>query len=115
MKCPVCGGQIEGVSKFHCAFSKQHYNIVINDDVIPFTIVREHVRVNDGHKQYYIIQSANETEIYVHQLNGDYEIIPPDKTKPAPKSLKFDKKIFNFLQTNREKLVNRVRTIIVFS
>jgi hypothetical protein len=111
----VCGGQIEGVSKFHCAFSKSHYNIVIDDDVIPFTIIREYVRLNDGKKQYYIIQSANETEIYVFQLNGDYEVIPPDKTKPAPKTIKFDQKIFNFLQTNREKLLTRIKTILVFS
>lgn len=115
MRCPVCGGQIDGVSKFHCAFSKQHYSVVIDNDNFPISITREYVRVNDGHKQYYIIQSANETEIYVFQLNGDYEIIPPDKTKPAPKSIKFDKRLFNFSQINREKLLNRIKTIIVFS
>jgi hypothetical protein len=115
MKCPVCGGQIEGVTKFHCAFSKNHYQLRIDDEIVPFRIIHETVQVIDGHKQYRVYQSENETEIYVSQLNGDYEIIPPDKTKPAPKSIKFDKKIFNFLQTNREKLLTRIKTILVFS
>lgn len=115
MKCPVCGGQIEGVDRFHCAFSKNHYSLYINSEVIPFTITYESVRMNDGKKQYYIIQEENKTEIYVFQLNGDYQIIPSDKSKPAPKPIRFDKKVFNFLQTNREKLLTRIKTILVFS
>jgi hypothetical protein len=115
MKCPVCGGQIDGVSSFHCAFSKRHYNVVIDTDSSPFRIIREYVRVNDGKKQYYIIQTQSQTEIYIFQLNGDYEVVLPNKMEPAPKSIKFDKKLFEFSQTNREKLVNKVKTIIVFS
>lgn len=115
MKCPICGGQIEGVTQFHCVLSKTHYKFVIVEDIFPISITHEYVSVNDGRKQYYIIQTPNETEIYVHQLDGNYEIISPDKTKPAPKSFKFDQKIFSFSETNREKLLNRIRTIIVFS
>lgn len=115
MKCPVCGGQIEGVSQFYCAFTKSHYQLSINDEIIPFSIIMERVRVNDGKKQYYIIQQENKTEIYVFQLNGDNEVTMPDKTKSAPRPLVFDKKVFNFLQTNREKLLNRIKTILVFS
>ncbi len=115
IRCPVCGGQIEGVSDFHCAFSKRHYKIVINTDTSPFVIIREYVRVNDGHKQYYVIQTQYETEIYIFQLNGDYEVIQPNKMEPAPKSIQFEKKLFEFSKTNREKLVNKIKTIIVFS
>jgi len=115
MKCPVCGGQIDGVTKFHCAFSKQHYSVVIDNDNFPIRITHEYVRVNDGHKQYYIIQSENRTEINILQLNGDYEVIPPDKTQPAPKPFVYDKRLFVFSKTNREKLINKVKTILVFS
>ena len=115
IKCPVCGGQIEGVERFFCAFTKQHYSLYINSEVTPITITYEAVRLNEGKRQYYILQEENKTEIYVFQLNGDYQIIPTDKTKTAPKSIKFDKKIFSFTNTTREKLLNRVKTILVFS
>ena len=115
IKCPVCGGQIEGVTRFHCAFSKNHYNLNINTDVTPFEITYENVKINDGHKQYMVAQEPNKTEIYVFQLNGDYEVIQPDKSKPYPIAGTFDKKLFNLTQTTREKLLNRIKTIIVFS
>jgi hypothetical protein len=115
IKCPVCGGQIEGVERFFCAFSKQHYNLHINSEVTPLEITYENVKINDGRKQYMVVQEPNKTEIYVFQLNGDYEVIQTDKSKPYPLAGTFDKKLFDLTKTNREKLLNRIKTILVFS
>lgn len=111
----MCGGQIEGTTKFYCAFTKTHYNLNINSEVTPFEITSETVKVNDGRKQYMVHQTPDKTEIYLFQLDGDYRVIQPDKSKPYPMIKAFDKKIFNFSQLNREKLVNKIKTIIVFS
>lgn len=115
IKCPVCGGQIEGVSQFHCAFSKDHYRLYIEKDVRPIQVNAEYVRLNEGKKQFYIIQQENKTEIYIFKLDGDYRVILPAKGEPAPKSMTFGNKLFNFKNTTREKLLNKVKTILVFS
>lgn len=91
-----------------------YQNLDINSEVTPFEITSELVKVNDGRKQYMVHQTPNKTEIYFFQLDGDYRVIQPDKSKPYPMVKAFDKKIFTFSQTNREKLINRIKTIIVF-
>lgn len=115
IKCPVCGGQIEGVSTFHCAFSKDHYRLYIEKDVRPIHVSAEYVRLNDGKKQFYIIQQENKTEIYVFKLNGDYQIIQTPKTEKPKDPIRFGSKLFDFKNTTREKLLNKVKTILVFS
>ena len=113
LRCPVCGGQIEGVSKFYCATNRDHYNVRFGSDTAPYIIASEKVIILDSPRQYEIIQNANSTTIYVWKVNGD-NIRIIDKVNP-PNPLSFDKKLFNFAQINRERLLNKLKTIIVFS
>lgn len=113
LKCPVCGGQIEGVSRFYCAASRDHYNVRFGSDTAPYIIASEKVILSDGTRQYEIIQNANSTTIYVWKVNGDNIRIVDKVNPPAP--IVFDKKLFDFSQINKERLINKMKTIVVFS
>lgn len=113
MRCPVCGGQIDGVSRFHCASNMDHYSIKFQSDTWPIKILSEKVIVNDNHRQYEVIQNENYTAIYVWDLDGDSNRIIKKGYTPTP--LTFDKQLFQFSKINREKLLTRIKTILVFS
>lgn len=113
MSCPVCGAQIEGVSKFHCAANMDHYSIKFESDTWPIRILSEKVIVNDNHRQYEVIQNDNYTAIYVYDLDGDNNRIIKKGHTPVPLTL--NQKLFQFSKTNREKLLTRIKTVLVFS
>lgn len=113
MRCPVCGGQIDGVSRFHCATSMDHYSIRFASDTWPIQIISEKVIVNSGSRQYEIIQAGDSTAIYIWDIDGDNNRIIKKDNPPQP--LIFGQKLFEFSKINKEKLINRVKTIIVFS
>lgn len=55
--------------------------------------------------------------IYLYEVDAENRVI---EKKDEPLKLKgpdfsFDKKLFDFSRTNREKVVNRVKTILVFA
>jgi hypothetical protein len=113
MRCPVCGAQIDGVSKFHCASNLNHYSIKFETDTWPIRILSEKVIVNGDSRQYEIIQTVDSTAIYIWDLDGDNNRIIKKGNPPQP--LSFNKKLFDFSKTTYEKLLNRVKTIVVFS
>jgi len=113
LKCPVCGGQIDGITKFYCASNEEHYQVFFNGDTFPYIISSEKVIVYNGKHQYEIIQTINSTAIYIWKVDGENRRII-DKVNP-PQPLVFGKKLFDFSKTNKEKLVNKMKTILVFS
>lgn len=73
----------------------------------------ETVILYEGRWQYRISQfEANTTEIYVSRVDAENRVIE-DPDRP-PKVFKFQQKLFDFSKTNREKIANRVKTILVF-
>jgi hypothetical protein len=112
LKCPVCGGQIDGLDRFYCATNAEHYHVWFESDQIPYTIVAEKVIVYNGSHQYEIMQNTNSTTIYIWKVDAENRrIVGANPSKP----LSFDKKLFNFSQINRERLMNKMKTILVFS
>lgn len=113
MKCPLCGGQIEGSSHwFYCVLNADHYTVCIPGEEPPWLIISEKVMLNDNARQYEIIQEPNSTAIYIWEIDAEGRRVIEKKTPPTP--FVYQKKLFNFSQTNREKIVNKVKTILVF-
>lgn len=108
----MCGSQVEGSdTQFDCVYNESHYTAYVSDDtVLPF-IYKEYVIVIDKDSQYEIIKHYNDnTYVYVSKIDAvDRRIME------VPSLLfKSNEKLFDFSQTNREKIINRLRTILVF-
>jgi len=112
MKCPICGGQLEGISNFYCVYDKKHYALYINNYDVVFQIIKEEVLIFDKLKAYEILQCNTATYIYVYNLDGFGNIINPYIKKP---DFTFDKYLFDFQSSNKEKILNRIKTILVFN
>lgn len=127
LRCPVCAGQIDMFDgkalvprvkiNYACAANYKHYGIWLEmDGLLPAYIEEETVEVIDGNHLYVVIQYHNRfiqkhwTSILVMDINGDGNIIE----KKLPKEIKFKKSLFDFTKTNKVKLLNRVKTVLVF-
>jgi len=120
MKCPVCGGQIDGTaSPFNCAFDKFHYRVAINQFDLLNRINRETVEFYDKLHRYSIIQRHNydnlnietgSTSIIITVVDAEHNI----DTRQKSKIFEYDKLLFDFKKTNITKLANKIKTILVF-
>lgn len=131
LKCPICQGQVDLLDwkdrsdgmkyNFCCSSNWEHYRLYfVHWELVP-RIEYETVIVYEGRYQYRISQFAPDkrfpserTEIHTFEVDKENRIISSKDKKFLP-PISFEKKLFNFSQTNREKLMNRVKTIIVFS
>ena len=102
LKCPVCQGQVDGVSSpFYCAQIREHYQTFINGD-LPYAPYREVVVFYDTKFRRYQITQHGHTEIVVWD------------TVSTKAPITFDFMLFDFSNTTREKMLHRLRTILVF-
>jgi hypothetical protein len=112
LKCPVCGGQIDGVKTLYCAADQEHYYANIDDEALPiFIIIKEIVKIYSEKYQFEIIQEKDSTAIYIWNIDKERRRII-NKPNP-PKPIVFNKKIFN-LSVYNNKLINKIKTILVF-
>jgi len=97
-----------------CANNWEHYRILFVHWVVAPKIEYETVVVYEGRYEYLIHQydnnGNNNIEIFVYEVDAENRIIDTKK----PSKFSFNKKLFDFSRTNREKIVNRVKTILVF-
>jgi hypothetical protein len=122
LKCPVCQGQVdvldwrgpEGQPKFNycCVSAWGHYRLLMNDYIVQY----ETVVIYEGKHRYEIRQNlgdiptfSGQTTIYICDVDAENRAISPKK-----KMFSTNKYLFDFSQTNREKMVNRIKTILVF-
>jgi hypothetical protein len=124
MKCPVCGGQIdmiEGIPKrgnnFGCVSGPYHYSVNFIHWEIPYRIDAEHVMIFHGRHAYDVHQSYYsglikfpQTSIIIRDIDAENRIIDGGDFK----RFAYDKALFDFTKTNREKIINRIKTILVF-
>jgi hypothetical protein len=124
MRCPICGGQIDLVGwkvkqptrkyNFGCVANWEHYRFFFVHWEQPPRIEYETVTLYEGRHQYVIIQydsnGDNNIEIFIYEVDAENRIIDTKK----PSKFSYSKKMFDFAHTNREKIVNRVKTILVF-
>ncbi len=106
---------------FTCSSNWEHYRIFFVHWEPVCRIEYETVIIYEGKHQYRISQFAPDkrfpserTEIYISEVDKENRILSSKDKKPFP-PISFEKKIFDFANTTREKIVNRVRTILVFS
>jgi hypothetical protein len=124
LRCPVCGGQVDLVDwkvkspgrkyNFCCVANWEHYRIFFVHWEPVLRIEYETVVVYEGRHQYWITQyddnGNNNIEIIVSEVDAENRVVDTKK----PSRFSYDKKLFDFSKTNRERIVNRVKTILVF-
>lgn len=118
----MCHGQIDLVDwtvkqpgrkyNFCCVNDWEHYRIFFIhwESVINF-IEYETAVVYEGRHKYEITQQNNETHLLIYKVDAENRVI--DENEPNANFV-YDKHLFDFSKTNREKIVNRVKTILVF-
>lgn len=127
LKCPICGGQIDLLSynkptsrkgnNFGCVVDQMHYALFFVHWEDPVRIEKEVVWLYEGTYLYEVVQEhyflgrpIPGTDIYMKPVDPEHRVL--DNVKP--KYLHFNKILFDFTKTNREKLLNRIKTILVF-
>jgi len=85
-------------------------------------IEKETVSIYEGRHKYVIMQHNYPnlypvTSINVYDVDAENRVIDK-KINQVPKDLQpafsFDKKLFEFSKTTRDKILNRIKTILVF-
>lgn len=127
LKCPQCGGQIDlfewkSIYKglhpdhqynFSCVANWEHYRLFFNHWDPPFNDIEyQTVTVYDGKRMYNITQhnKSQLTNVQIFHVDAENRIIE----EPIIKGFQYDKWLFDFTNTTPEKIINRVRTIMVF-
>ncbi len=127
LRCPVCKGQIDlfdwakPVSKkgnnFGCVYESKHYGLYFVHWEMPYRIEQEIVIVNDASHEYEIHQTSYvsgrpflSTQIRMWDIDPEGRVISSSEFK----DFNFNKHLFDFSKSNKEKLLNRIKTILVF-
>lgn len=119
LKCPLCGSQIDMfIDKgkrynYACSSVSEHYKIWFHCTGYPAGVLVESVTIYDGSHQYEIIQNLFtdiKTDIIIKSVDPEFRIV--DKNKP--KLFTYKKVLFDFQNTNKDKVMNRIKTILVF-
>ena len=130
LKCPVCGSKIDlaapsskkGGNNFACIADNNHYGLFIVHWELPVRIESETVKVYDTRYLYEIDQfhtltipnhkasKSNETIIFIREIDSERNIVKHGKIE----QLQFSQILFDFQNTTQEKVINRVKTILVF-
>lgn len=101
---------------YACAANHQHYGIWLDTKELPAFIEEEYVLAETEHKFYLIVQYHNrflnrhQTNILVGEVDGDGNVID-SKIK---KQFTFGKTLFDFGKIGKERLINKIKTILVF-
>lgn len=124
LKCPLCKAQIEGYDvyapnakstsfNFHCVSNYYDYRFWMPyDDYNAPKIEYDMVHLYEGKFKYHIDQryKINRTRIDMFEVDLEHNI--KDETKG--KNFQYDKILFDYPNTNRTKIVNRLKTILTF-
>jgi hypothetical protein len=123
IKCPICKSPVDLLDwkvrsetrkyNFCCAADWQHYRFYFIHWEPVYRVEYENLIVFEGNHEYVITQFDNGgTEILIFEVDAENNIIESKDKKPTKFS--YNKKLFDFSQTTREKIINRVKTILVF-
>jgi hypothetical protein len=122
LRCPVCQSQIDLIDwatpkakstsyNFGCAAEYEHYKLWFphwDSHQISYDVVK----VYEGRYRYTIMQRypITTTSIECQQVDAEHRILE----RILAKEFKYNKILFDWPKTNREKIVNRVKTILTF-
>jgi len=120
LRCPICQSPIDTASgyfinyNYGCASNIDHYaiHLILWDPIIK--IDRERVNFYDENRKYSIIKSYIDsdvvTEMEVYETDLEHRTIFSFKEK----KLVMNMDLFDFTNFNKDKAINRIRTIFVF-
>lgn len=123
LKCPLCQSRIDLLDwkdksdgrtyNFCCSSNWEHYRcFFVSWEVVPY-VEYETVIVYNGKYRYTITQHVDQhSEIVTSEVDAENRVV--DK-RGGPGKIRFEQHLFDFSKTNREKLMNRLKTILVFS
>jgi|SRR5208282_1449590 len=119
LKCPICGSQIEGLEgAFYCVYNREDYCVYIShyDDII--RVERESIMIFEGTRLYHVLQVYEEdknnwTEFYIFPIDAEKRLIE-GKADENYLIGTYEQSLFDFQDTNREKILDRLKTILVF-
>ncbi len=99
---------------YACARDNTHYRIMF-DVWSPAVIRYENVWIYEGKHLFDIDQYISGMCIVrMADIDPEGRIIPDKSGSNYPYSIRFEKKLFDFQQTSREKILNRIKTVLVF-
>lgn len=117
LKCPVCKGQIEGIVSLHCVYNRNHYAASTTPEYESFRLNSEDIEFIDKSFLFFISQRywtgndpVTQTSLVVLRVDAENRVTGDQ----IGKKLFFDKILFDFQKTNKEKLLHRIKTILVF-
>ena len=119
LKCPICKSQIDlmdwsikySIKKYNfcCVDNWEHYCLYLVHWEPIIRIDYEKVIVYEGRYKYEIMRSDICTDIFTSRVDIEHNIL-----QDSPKLYSNAKRLFDFSNTNKEKLLNRIKTILVF-
>lgn len=128
LRCPICkhqidimGGKDKRGNNYSCVSVPSHFSFLYITWDGPLRLEREDVHVYSGKylyeiRQYHwtggaiILKKKEETIIYIKEVDKEFRIIEKDKVQ----RFQYDKLLFDFQKTDESKIINRVKTILVF-
>lgn len=135
LKCPICQCQIDLISNrnysgiihndigylginFGCVNNPTHYGLNLDMDVSEtdngsYLIIYESSIVNNIKVQYEIIQHYTQdghTKLIIWAIDPEGRY----KENVLSKSLNFERHLFNFNNTNKENLIDKITTLLLF-
>lgn len=120
MGCPICKSQLDLVGfqriaskdyNFYCVNEPHHYGIYLNHwDIVP-VIHSEYLSVSEYPYKYNIYQYLIGT---IKTSIGIWEIDLEGNIQTTVKKIEFSGKMFDFNNSNTEKILNRIKTLLVF-
>jgi hypothetical protein len=121
LKCPVCQGQIDMYDlyqqnakstrfNFCCVNDYYHYRMAL----LPLMKLKIHydmVDIYEGKYQFRTYQNyiQNKTVIDIWKVDEEHNLL-----NEKSKMFRYDKILFNWQNTNQNKIVNRIQTILTF-
>ena len=104
---------------FCCATNWEHYALFFDLKYPPYHVAHETVMIYDGSHKYHICQMYDQFAFAAATEIRALDVDPEGRTIDAPKTksdllYSADKKLFDFGQTDREKILNRIKTILTF-
>jgi hypothetical protein len=107
------GTPLKGTYNFCCANNWEHYHLWFPHWDPPATIQYEEAVVYNGRYKFVINQSlvSDTTTLIIYEVDAEGNVIGDTYPKSM---LSYSPKMFDFSKTNREKILNRVKTILVF-
>jgi len=129
LRCPVCKSQIDMLGwqavmkksrqfNYCCVAEPEHYGFWFITWDPPLRIESEVVVVYDEHLQYEIKQQhfdqygtpSLKTSIYIREVDPEHRVIENIESKVFT----YEKCLFDFPNSSGEKIINRIKTILVF-